>query len=151
MKRGLCGVVVLAVIVFLGAAVYAATLEDAKALGIKAATYMKEQGKEKGVAEIGNAKGQFVKGEMYVTLQDYAGHPLANPMSPGLVGQNHMELKDPNGKYFIKECIDIAKTKGGGWVEYSWVNPATKKVQPKKAWVQRVDGMDMYTLSGLFQ
>jgi len=151
MKRGLCGVVVLAVIVFFGAAVYAATLEDAKALGIKAATYVKEHGKEKGIAEIGNAKGQFVKGEMYVTLQDYTGHPLANPMSPGLVGQNHMELKDPNGKYFIKECIDIAKTKGGGWVEYSWVNPATKKVQPKKAWVQRIDGMDMYTLSGLFQ
>ncbi len=76
MKRGLCGVVVLAVIVFFGAAVYAATLEDAKALGIKAATYVKEHGKEKGIAEVGNAKGQFVKGEMYVTLQDYTGHPL---------------------------------------------------------------------------
>jgi signal transduction histidine kinase len=39
---------------------------------------------------------------MYVTPQDYAGHPIANPVSPGLVGQNHLELKDPNGKYFIK-------------------------------------------------
>jgi signal transduction histidine kinase len=150
MKRGICSIVLLFVVFFFGT-VYAATLEEAKALGEKAAAYVKANGKEKGAAEIGNAKGQFVKGEMYVTLQDYAGRPVANPMSPGLVGQNHLELKDPNGKYFIKECIDIAKTKGGGWVEYSWVNPATKKIQPKKSWVQRIEGMDMYTLSGLFQ
>ncbi len=150
MKKVVFGIVFLAVLCLVGST-YAATLEDAKALGIKAAAFVKQNGKEKGVAEIGNAKGQFVKGEMYVTLQDYTGHPLANAMNPTLVGQNHMELKDPNGKYFIKECIDIAKTKGGGWIEYSWVNPATKKVQPKKAWVQRIEGMDMYTLSGLFQ
>jgi cytochrome c len=150
MKRGICCIMFLAVAFFFGT-VHAATLEEAKALGEKAAAYVKANGKEKGAAEIGNLKGQFVKGEMYVTLQDYAGHPLANPMSPGLVGQNHLELKDPNGKYFIKECIDISKTKGGGWVEYTWVNPATKKVQPKKSWVQRVEGTEMYTLSGLFQ
>jgi cytochrome c len=150
MKRVVCGIMLLAVVFFFGT-VRAATLEEAKALGEKAAAYMKANGKEKGVAEIGNLKGQFVKGEMYVTLQDFNGVPLANPMSPGLVGQNHFELKDPNGKYFIKECIDIAKTKGSGWVEYSWVNPVTKKVQPKKSWVKRVEGMEIYTLSGIFQ
>lgn len=150
MKRVVCGIMFLAVVFFFGT-VHAATLEEAKVLGEKAAAYMKANGKEKGVAEIGNLKGQFVKGEMYVTLQDFNGVPLANPMSPGLVGQNHFELKDPNGKYFIKECIDIAKTKGSGWVEYSWVNPATKKVQSKKSWVKRVEGMEIYTLSGIFQ
>lgn len=150
MKRVICGIMLLTVVFFFGT-VYAATLEEAKALGEKAAAYIKANGKVKGAAEIGNLKGQFVKGEMYVTLQDFNGVPLANPMSPGLVGQNHFELKDPNGKYFIKECIEIAKTKGSGWVEYSWVNPATKKVQPKKSWVKRVEGMEIYTLSGIFQ
>jgi cytochrome c len=150
MKRGICSIMLLVVMFFFGT-VHAATLDEAKALGEKAAAFVKSNGKEKGAAEIGNPKGQFVKGEMYVTLQDYKGIPVANPMSPGLVGQNHLELKDPNGKYFIKECIDIAKTKGGGWVEYTWVNPVTKKVQAKKSWVQRIEGMELYTLSGLFQ
>ncbi|MBA4416716.1 MAG: hypothetical protein C0392_02220 [Syntrophus sp. (in: bacteria)] len=152
MKRDLFGVA-LAVMVFLFGAytVHAATLEEAKALGEKAAAYVKTNGKDKGVAEINNPKGQFVKGEMYVTMQDFSGVLLANPVSPKIVGQNHMELKDANGKAFIKEMIEIGKTKGSGWVTYVWTNPATKKVQPKKSWVQRVEGTDIYTLSGIFQ
>jgi cytochrome c len=47
--------------------------------------------------------------------------------------------------------VEVAKTKGGGWVDYSWVNPATKKVQPKKTWVQRVEGADMYVGCGIFK
>jgi len=150
MRRGICGIMLLVVMFFFGT-VYAATLDEAKALGEKAAAYVKANGKEKGAAEIGNQKGQFVKGELYVTFHDLKGVTVANPMSPGLVGQNHMELKDPNGKQFVKESIEIAKTKGAGWVDYVWVNPVTKKVQPKKSWVQRVEGMETYTLSGLFQ
>jgi len=150
MKRIVCGIVFLAVTFFIGT-VYAATLEEAKALGQKAAAYVKANGKEKGIAELGNPKGQFVKGELYVTSNDFNGVVLTNPTSPGLVGQNHIGLKDPNGKYFVKEMVEIAKTKGGGWLEYTWVNPATKKVQAKKAWVQRVEGMEVLTMCGVFQ
>lgn len=46
------------------------------------ATYVKERAKEKRVVESGNIKGRFVKGEMYITLQDCAGHTFANPASP---------------------------------------------------------------------
>ncbi len=152
MKRSLISLVLVAMVFIFGAyAVQAATLEEAKALGEKAAAYVKANGKDKGIAELNNPKGQFVKGEMYVTMQDLTGVLLANPVSPKIVGQNHMELKDANGKPFIKEMIEIVKTKGSGWVTYVWTNPATKKVQPKKSWVQRVEGTDMYTLSGLFQ
>jgi cytochrome c len=150
MKRGICCIMFLAVAFFFGT-VYAATLDEAKALGEKAAAFVKANGKDKGIAEINNPKGQFVKGEMYVTANDFSGTALANPMSPGLVGQNHIGLKDPDGKLFVKEMIEIAKTKGGGWLQYNWINPATKKVQAKKAWVQRVEGMEILTLSGLFQ
>ncbi len=146
-------VAALAVTLIFGAAyaTQAATLDDAKALAVKAAEFVKANGKEKGVAEIGNPKGQFVKGELYVTLQDTKGFHLANPMNAGLVGQNHLGLKDPSGKPFVKDMIEIVTTKGSGWATYEWVNPATKKVQPKKAWVQKVEGTDMYTLCGIFQ
>jgi cytochrome c len=150
MKRGICGIMLLVVMFFFGT-VYAATLEEAKVLGEKAAAYVKANGKEKGIAEINNPKGQFVKGEMYVTFHDYQGVFLANPVAPALVGQNHYNLKDPDGKFFVREMIEVAKTKGSGWVEYVWTNPVTKKIQPKKSWVQRIEGTETYTLSGLFQ
>jgi cytochrome c len=143
-------VLVMAMIFSVAMASHASTLEDAKAMAIKAASFVKANGPEKGLAEIGNVKGQFVKGDLYVTCQDINGVVRANPMAPTLVGQNHTELKDPNGKFFVKEMIEAAK-KGGDWVSYVWTNPATKKVQPKKAWVQRVEGTELYTLCGIFQ
>jgi cytochrome c len=150
MKRFICGIMLLIIALFFGT-VYAATLDEAKTLGERAASYVKANGKEKGIAEIGNPKGQFVKGEMYVTLHDFKGVFLANPVAPAMAGQMLYDLKDPNGKLFVREQIETAKTKGGGWVEYVWTNPVSKKVQPKKSWVQRIDGTEMYTLSGLFQ
>jgi cytochrome c len=151
MKKLVCSMVVAIAVVFAAVClVQAAPLDDAKTLAEKAAAYVKANGKEKGIAEIANPKGQFVKGDLYVTLQDFNGIALANPMNTKLHGQNHLELKDATGKAFIKENIEVAK-KGSGWVTYSWTNPATKKIQAKKAWVQRVEGADMYTMSGVFQ
>lgn len=68
-----------------------------------------------------------------------------------MVGQNHMEQKDANGKAFVKEMVELAQTKGGGWVSYNWPNPATKKVQMKKTYIQRIEGLDMYVLCGVYE
>lgn len=138
-------------VMFFGVALFAhaATLEEAKALGEKAAAYVKASGKDKAIAEFNNPTGPWVKGALYIVLQDFKGVILANGGNTSLVGQNHYELKDPNGKYFVKESVEIAK-KGSGWLEYSWVNPLTKKVQAKKSWIQKIDGMDAYINCGLF-
>jgi cytochrome c len=142
---------VMVVLFFLGTLALASSLEEAKGFAEKAAAYAKASGKEKAAAEFNNPKGQFVKGDLYVFAQDFTGVMLANGGNPKLAGQNHLELKDPNGKLFVKEMVEVAKTKGSGWVSYSWTNPATKKVQPKKTWVQRVEGMDFYVGCGIFQ
>jgi signal transduction histidine kinase len=150
-KAAVCLAVAMAVIFGMAVVSQAAPLDDAKSLAEKAAAFVKANGKEKGIDEIGNPKGQFVKGDLYVTMQDTKGIVVANPVNPTIVGQNHMDLKDPSGKLFVKEMIQIATTKGGGWTTYTWVNPATKKVQAKKSWVQKVEGTDLYTLCGIFQ
>jgi cytochrome c len=128
----------------------AATPDDAKALAEKAAAFYKANGKEKAIAEFNNPTGQFVKGDLYVVLQGFDGVLLANGGNQKIVGQNHLELKDPNGKFFVKEMVDVAK-KGGGWVTYAWTNPSTKKVQPKKSWIQKADGADIMINCGVFQ
>jgi cytochrome c len=131
--------------------VHAATQDEAKAMVNKAVAFWKTNGKEKALAEFNNPKGQFVKGDTYIIAQDFNGIMLANGGNPKLVGQNHLELKDPTGKVFVKEMVDVAKTKGNGWVNYSWTNPISKKVQPKATWVQRIEGENLYVGCGIWK
>jgi cytochrome c len=125
--------------------------DDAKAFAEKAAAFAKAQGKDKAVAEFNNPKGQFVKGELYIFMNDFSGICLAHGGTPQLVGKNLLGLKDANDKYFFKEMTELAKTKGSGWVDYSWTNPTTKKVQPKTTWIQRVEGQDYYVGCGVYK
>ena len=152
MKR-LMGSIVLAVLVVFGmmCVAQATSEDDAKALAQKAAAYAKANGKDKAMAEFNNPKGQFAKGDMYISANDFNGVCLANGGNPKLVGQNHLTLKDAGGKYFMKDMVETAKTKGGGWVNYSWTNPTSKKVQAKTAWIQKVDGADYFVACGLYK
>jgi signal transduction histidine kinase len=131
--------------------VQAAPQDDAKALAEKAAAYVKANGKEKAMAEFNNPKGQFSKGDLYIFANDFNGVCQANGGNPKLTGQNHLGLKDATDKYFMKEMVETAKTKGSGWINYSWTNPATKKVQAKVAWVQRVEGADCFVGCGVYK
>ena len=129
---------------------FSATPDEAKQLAAKAMAFYKANGKEKAIAEFNNPKGQFVKGDLYVVVQGFDGVLLANGGNPALVGQNHLELKDPGGKFFVKEEVEIAK-KGSGWMTYQWVNPVTKKVGAKKAWIQRIEGENAFINCGFFE
>lgn len=103
--------------------------------------------KKKGMTEIMNPKGKFRKGKLFLTANDYSGLCLANGAFPDLVGQNHLGLKDPDGKYFIREAINISKTKGSGWLEWQFTDPETKKLGNRKGWVQRVEGSDIFLMA----
>ena len=41
------------------------------------------------------------------------------------------DVKDADGKYFIRERIEMANKKGSGWQDYKFVNPLTKQIEPK--------------------
>jgi cytochrome c len=129
----------------------AANPEDAKTLVEKAYAYLKENGKTEAFTEISNPQGQFVKANLYVFVVDFNGLNLADGGNPGLVGAKHISFKDTNGKYFIKEMIETAKDKGDGWVEYTWFNPETKKIQAKTTYVKRIKGMDAFIGSGVLK
>ncbi len=126
---------------------YAGEEEDSVALAKKAALVIKEQGREKGFAEIMNPNGNLRKGRIMVTANDFAGLCLANAAFPKLVGQNHFTLRDADDKYFIQDAIQIAKTKGGGWLGWSFTDPETKKITRFKAWVQRVEGAEIFVMA----
>lgn len=112
--------------------------KEAIALVKKAVAYMKANGKEKAFAEFNNPKGQFVDRDLYITVTDLNGVNLAHGANQKIVGKNVLDLKDADGKAFIREYVEVAK-KGGGWVEYKWPNPVTKAVERKKSYVELVD------------
>jgi len=151
MKRAACAflLVIVFVLGLVSIALTGATMDEAKALTEKAAAYWKANGREKAIAEINNPKGQFVKGELYVVAQDFNGVVLANAVNPERVGQNFSNLKDPSGRYFAREMVEAAK-KGSGVVEFVFVNPTTKKFQPKTNYVRRVQGEDALVMCGIF-
>lgn len=116
------------------------TKDEAVAMVKKAAAYLKENGKEKAFAEFMKPQGQFRDRDMFINATSLDGVSLAHPNSK-IVGKNVLQLKDVDGKAFIQSYIDIAKSKGKGWVDYKWPDPNTHEIDKKTTYVELVDGV----------
>lgn len=150
-RRAVCLTLAAFVVLGVTSTTRAASQAEAMALVEKAAEYWKANGQGKAVAEINAPKGPFAKGDLYVFAYRTDGVVLANGRYPNLAGQNHFQVTDPVGKQFIKDCCEVAKTKGNGWVEYIWTNPLTNKLQSRSVWVQRIEGTNIYLGSGVWK
>jgi len=81
--------------------------------------------------QLNDLKGGYVDRDLYVTCTTPEGNVLAHAFRPDLVGKNLIDLKDANGKPFIKELIDTAVKQGKGQVHYLFANPVTGKTEEK--------------------
>jgi len=106
-----------------------------------AAELVGKVGPEKALLEIGRADGPFVEGELYVFAYDMSGVIVAHPRNAKLVGKNMLDVPDVDGKLFRKEIIEVARTKGTGWVDYKYKNAETGKVEEKTTWVRKVGNL----------
>jgi signal transduction histidine kinase len=113
------------------------TPAEAKKMVEDAIAYIKANGQEKAFAEINNPRGKFVDRDLYITVYDLNGTCLARGANPELLGKSLIGAKDPDGKFFIKERMELAKTKGSGWQDYKFTNPLTKKVESKTFYFER--------------
>lgn len=126
-----------AVVLPLGAA-ERSTPEQAMAMVKSAVAYVGANGREKAFAAFNDPNGQFVKGDLYVMVYDMEGNNRAHGNNPKLIGKNLLEIKDANNVYIVKKFIEVAKTKGRGWVDYKWPNAVTKAVEDKSTYVEVV-------------
>jgi cytochrome c len=115
------------------------TPAEAVAMVKKAIAYIKTVGPEKAFAEINNPKGKFVDRDLYVVVYDLNGKCLAHGQNPKfLVGKDLIGMKDPDGKYYVKERVELAKTKSEFWQDYKFSNPLTKKIEPKSMYIEKM-------------
>jgi cytochrome c len=138
-------VLALAVLVSLTPAARAAegyaTTKDAELLVHRAATFVKKEGRAKALAVFNDRSGPFVYRDLYVFAYDLNGTCLAHPIKPERVGKNNLGDKDPDGRLFVKERLELAKKHRKGWQDYKFHNPATNKVEQKVAYFELVDGV----------
>jgi len=114
------------------------TREDVVAIVKEAVAYAKASGKEKALAEFSNPKGLFNRGELHIFAYNFDGNVIAHGGNKAFIGQNLIIMKDPNGMMVIQELIKQAR-KGRGWLEYTWDNSQSKKLEPKVGYVMEVD------------
>ncbi|NOI74847.1 methyl-accepting chemotaxis protein [Vibrio coralliilyticus] len=71
-------------------------------------------------------------GDNYIFVGDSDGVQLASGVL-SLLGKNILGLKDSEGKFFVQELYQVARN-GGGFVDYSWKNPDSEKMDPKTSY-----------------
>ena len=125
------------------------TPDEAVALVQKAVAYMKANGKEKAYAEFNNPNGQFKDRDLYIFVIDMTGLEWANGANQKIVGKNVLDLKDADGKPMVRNFIELAKTKGKGWVDYKWPNPVQKTVESKSTYLEKYE--DVLVASGIYK
>lgn len=111
---------------------------------------IEKEGLEAAVPKFHDKTGEFIDGEYYIFIVDFNGITLAHGGNQALVGKNMLELKDPDGVYFIKEFIKIAKEKTKGWVNYKWPNPQTNKIERKSSYIQSIPGSNYFIGCGIY-
>jgi signal transduction histidine kinase len=111
-----------------------ATKEEAQAMAMKAADFLKSQGPDKAFIAF-NEGGAWRNGDLYVFVIDKTGTWKASGARPELIGKNELNTPDANGKLFIKEIVAIDKN---GWVDYNFKSPADNLAHDKSSYFQRV-------------
>jgi cytochrome c len=133
-----------------GAAVAEPSEKEAIALVDKGAAFLKSKGKDELIKRILAKDPDFVNASLYLFMCDLkTGVLVAHPMNPALIGKDLTDVPDVTGKKFRREIIDLAAKDGKGWVDYSYKNPTTGKIEPKTTYVMRVE--DVVLEAGIYK
>ncbi len=117
-----------------------ATKDQAVAMVSKGVAAIKSKG-DAAYAEMTAPNKTFVDKDLYLVVYDMDGKCLAHGQNPKQVGKSLMGLKDPDGKEFVKERVELAQSKGKFWQDYKFTDPLTKTVQPKQMYCEKVNNV----------
>jgi len=126
-----------------------ASKDEAVAMVKKGVAYIKGNGREKAYAEITNKQGQFKDRDLYLVVYGLEGTVFAHGANEKLVGHNIIDLKDVDGKPFVRERVEMAQKQPSFWQQYKYTDPLTKKIEPKEMYCERLD--DVVVCGGVYK
>ena len=115
-----------------------ANAREAEVIVVKAVAAIRAN-PQKTFDEITRKDAKWVDRDLYVVVYEMTGKVTAHGANPKMVGMELIDLKDPDGKAFVKERVGLAKSKGKFWQEYKFSDPITRKALPKQAYCERLD------------
>lgn len=115
------------------------TKEEAIAMVKRAQAMFKKDGAEATFKAVSDPSvADFHDRDLYPFIYDMKGTCVAHGARPALIGKNLFDLKDQDGKYLIREIIDIANGSETGWVNYKWPNPLNNKIEDKSSYIEKM-------------
>ena len=105
--------------------------DQAVALVKKGVAHIAAVGLQKACDDFDQPEGEFNYDQFYLSVFDLNGIRLANGMEPWKRGENVLEVRDADGKPYVRFTVARARDKGFGWVQYKWKNPTSQKLELK--------------------
>jgi cytochrome c len=115
-----------------------ATKQEAEAMVKKAVAHYKSNG-EKALADFTAPSKKFVSKDIYIVVYDITGKCLAHGQNAARVGKDQMGMRDPDGKPFIQERLELTLIKNSFWQYYKFTDPITQKVLHKQMYCEKAD------------
>ena len=126
-----------------------ATRDEAVAMVKKGVAFWKTNGNDKTYAAITDKKGQFIDRDLYLVIYGLDGTVRAHGANEKMVGRNLIDLKDVDGKPFVKERVELGQKQETFWQDYKFTDPMTKKIEPKRMYCERIN--DAVLCGGIYK
>jgi len=124
--------------------------DEAIALTNAAFEHIKKVGAEKAYKDFTTDKAAWSKKDLYVMVYDAKAIALAHGGNEKLVGKDMSAVKDANGVPIVTGLIGLA-AKGGGWLDYDWPDPLTKKLMAKSTYARKQPNGEGFVGVGIYR
>ena len=113
---------------------------------------VRKSGLKATIAAAQDKNGPFSNGEWFLFMGSIEGNItiLAHPFAPYLVGTDVSTLVDIKGKAFCMKMVELASTKGSGWMNYWWPKPEATVPSLKSTYLSVIPGENAYVGCGVF-
>ena len=117
------------------------TAAEATAMVDKAIAHIKKVGREKAFADFSSKQPPWKDRDLYVVVYDLKGKVLAHGSNEKMINKDVLELRDNDGKYFVKERVEMMSKSpdAKGWQDYKFMNPVSRQIEPKQMYLRRFE------------
>jgi TRAP-type uncharacterized transport system substrate-binding protein len=115
------------------------TRDEAMGMVRRVQEKFKKDGPEATFKAINNKAPGFVDRDLYAFVYSLQGTCVADGLIPAVRGRDLHDYKDQDGTFVIKNFIKtVTMPPYHGWSDYRWLNPITKTIEDKSAWIERM-------------
>lgn len=114
------------------------TPAEAKAMLAKAVAHYKKAGRTQAIADFNSGNPPWKDRDLYVWCTTSDGVIRANAGFPTFIGSSASNWRDVTGKSLGKATWGILAKKNSGSIQYQWINPVTRKMEPKVSYFEKV-------------